>query len=53
MTQNPLFTAARAYLQDMTMLAAVLGFTPRARARLGAAEVSAPGVDDPWEQIAG
>jgi len=50
---NPFITAARAYLKDMTMLAAELGFTPSARARLGAAEISAPGVDDPWEQIAG
>ena len=50
---NPFSTAARAYLKDMTMLAAELGFTPSARARLGAAEIVAPGVDDPWEQIAG
>ena len=50
---NPFSTAARAYLKDMTMLAAELGFTPSSRARLGAAEIAAPSVDDPWEQIAG
>lgn len=50
---NPFSTAARAYLKDMTMLAAELGFTPSARARLGAAEIATPIADDPWEQIAG
>jgi len=50
---NPFSTAARAYLKDMTMLAAELGFTPSARARLGAVEIATPIGDDPWEQIAG
>lgn len=49
---NPFSTAARAYLKDMTMLAAELGFTTSARARLGAAEMATPIADDPWEQIA-
>ena len=50
---NPFSTAARAYLKDMTMLAAELGFTPSSRARLSAAEHAEPSVDDPWSQIAG
>ena len=50
---NPFSTAARAYLKDMTMLAAELGFTPSSRARLGAAESTVSNVEDPWEQIAG
>jgi len=50
---NPFSTAARAYLKDMTMLAAELGFTPSSRARLGAAESSVSTVEDPWAQIAG
>lgn len=50
---NPFSTAARAYMKDMTMLAAELGFTPSSRARLGAAESAVPTFDDPWEQIAG
>lgn len=50
---NPFSTAARAYLKDMTMLAAELGFTPSSRARLGATEGALSGVEDPWEQIAG
>ena len=39
---NPFSTAARAYLKDMTMLAAELGFTPSSRARLGATETASP-----------
>jgi phage terminase small subunit len=50
---NPFSTAARAYLKDMTMLAAELGFTPSSRARLGAAESTVSDVEDPWAQIAG
>ena len=50
---NPFSTAARAYLKDMTMLAAELGFTPSSRARLGAAESAVSNLEDPWEQIAG
>jgi P27 family predicted phage terminase small subunit len=50
---NPFSTAARAYLKDMTMLAAELGFTPSSRARLGAAESAVSNVEDPWAQIAG
>jgi len=50
---NPFSTAARAYLKDMTMLAAELGFTPSSRARLGATESVQPSVEDPWAQIAG
>ena len=50
---NPFSTAARAYLKDMTMLAAELGFTPSSRARLGAAESTVSNVEDPWAQIAG
>lgn len=44
---NPYSSAARAYLKDMTMLAAELGFTPCARARLGALE-SEVQPDNPW-----
>ena len=44
---NPFSTAARAYLKDMAMLAAELGFTPSARARLGAFETAAGHADDP------
>ncbi|NCV33695.1 MAG: P27 family phage terminase small subunit [Betaproteobacteria bacterium] len=50
---NPFSTAARAYLKDMTMLAAELGFTPSSRARLGATETAVSSREDPWEQIAG
>ncbi|NDG19340.1 MAG: P27 family phage terminase small subunit [Betaproteobacteria bacterium] len=50
---NPFSTAARAYLKDMTMLAAELGFTPSSRARLGATESAVSSREDPWEQIAG
>ena len=50
---NPFSTAARAYLKDMTMLAAELGFTPSSRARLGATETAVSIREDPWEQIAG
>jgi P27 family predicted phage terminase small subunit len=50
---NPFSTAARAYLKDMTMLAAELGFTPSSRARLGAKDSAVPDVDDPWQRIAG
>jgi phage terminase small subunit len=50
---NPFSTAARAYLKDMTMLAAELGFTPSSRARLGAMETAVSSREDPWEQIAG
>ena len=50
---NPFSAAARAYLKDMTMLAAELGFTPSARARLGALETTEGVADDPWAAIAG
>ncbi|MDA8361140.1 MAG: P27 family phage terminase small subunit [Gammaproteobacteria bacterium] len=50
---NPFSTGARAYLRDMAMLAAELGFTPSARARLGAFESAAGHADDPWADIAG
>lgn len=50
---NPFSTAARAYLKDMAMLAAELGFTPSARARLGAFETAVAHADGPWADIAG
>ncbi len=50
---NPFSTAARAYLKDMAMLAAELGFTPSARARLGAFETAERPAEDPWAEIAG
>ena len=49
--QNPFSTAARAYLKDMTMLAAELGFTPSSRARLGAAESTVSDVEDPGRKL--
>jgi len=48
---NPFSTAARAYLKDMTMLAAELGFTPSSRARLGAAESTVSDVEDPGRKL--
>lgn len=47
---NPFSTAARAYLKDMAMLASELGFTPSARARLGALETEAEPAN-PWLQL--
>ncbi len=44
---SPYSQAARAYLKDMASLACELGFTPTARARLGALEVQAP-TDNAW-----
>lgn len=47
---NPFSAAARAYLKDMTLLASELGFTPTARARLGALETESE-PENPWLQL--
>ena len=47
---NPYSAVARAYLKDMMVLAAELGFTPAARSRIGALE--AAGEDDnAWSRL--
>lgn len=47
---NPYTSAARAYLKDMIVLAAELGFTPAARSRIGALE-SVIEDDNVWNQL--
>lgn len=47
---NPYSAVARAYLKDMMVLAAELGFTPASRARIGAME-GAGEEDNVWSQL--
>lgn len=47
---NPYSAVARSYLKDMITLAAELGFTPAARARIGALEASIDD-DNVWSRL--